>query len=190
MAGEAASSQLPSPFRRVDTRLVHQGHIVSFHIDTFTDPTGERFDRDVVRHPGAASVVPLHDDGTVTMVRQFRAALGRDLLEIPAGKIDVVGESPEATIRRELVEEVGLIAEKVEPLIDLNQSPGFCDEVNHIYVATGLSPTDRSVQGIEEIYMTVERIRLTDVPGLIAAGELTDAKTVIGLLLTLRRLGG
>ncbi len=178
-----------SGFRRVDSRLIHQGHIVSFRVDSFVDPTGERFDRDVVHHPGAASVVALHDDDTVTMVRQFRAALGRNLLEIPAGKIDVEGESPEVTIRRELVEEVGLIAEVIEPLIDLNQSPGFCDEVNHIFLATGLTATERSVQGIEEEHMTVERIPIDDVPDMIMAGEMTDAKTVIGLLLTLRRLG-
>lgn len=185
MSGEAESSA----FERVNSRLVHQGYIVSFHVDTFTDPTGELFDRDVVHHPGAASVVPLHDDGTVTMVRQFRAAIGRDLLEIPAGKIDVPGESPEVTVRRELVEEVGLIAERLEPLIDLNQSPGFCDEVNHIFLATGLTSTERSVQGIEERHMTVERIALDDVAELIASGVLTDAKTVTGLLLTLRHLG-
>jgi 8-oxo-dGTP pyrophosphatase MutT (NUDIX family) len=178
-----------SGFERVGSRLVHAGHIVEFRVDSFVGPNGEEFDRDVIHHPGAASVVPLHDDGTVTLVRQFRAALGRELLEIPAGKLDVEGEPPELTVHRELAEEVGLLAERVELLTSFVQSPGFCDELNHVYLATGLTMTDRSVQGIEEEHMTVHRVPLAEVPDLIATGELIDGKSIVGLMLAIHRLG-
>ena len=168
--------------------MIHAGHVVDFFVETFVSPGGERFDRDVVRHPGAASVVPLHEDGTVTLVRQFRAALGRELLEIPAGKIDVEGESPELTVHRELAEEVGLVAARLVLLSSFVQSPGFCDELNHVFLATGLSETERSVQGVEEEYMTVHRFSLLDVPGLIASGELVDGKSIVGLMIALHQL--
>jgi 8-oxo-dGTP pyrophosphatase MutT (NUDIX family) len=180
---------MASTFERVDSRLVHSGHIVQFYVESFVGPSGERFDRDVIRHPGAASVVPLHDDGTVTLVRQFRAALGRELLEIPAGKIDVEGESPELTVQRELAEEVGLVADRLVLLSSFVQSPGFCDEVNHVFLATGLSETERSVQGVEEEHMTIHRVALRDVPDLIASGELVDGKSIVGLMIALHQLG-
>lgn len=179
---------MASTFERVESRLIHSGHIVQFYVESFVGPDGERFDRDVIRHPGAASVVPLHDDGTVTLVRQFRAALGEELLEIPAGKIDVAGESPELTVHRELAEEVGLVASQLVLLSSFVQSPGFCDEVNHVFLATGLSETQRSVQGIEEEHMTIHRVALLDVPELIASGELVDGKSIVGLMIAFHQL--
>jgi len=174
-------------FRHVDERVVHQGHIVKFVEATFESPTGDRFQRDVVRHPGAAAAVPLHDDGTVTMVRQFRAPHDAFVLELPAGKLDVDGEDPEAAMHRELAEEVGLEAARMERLVSVALSPGFCDEVIHIYLATGLSEVPSSAHGLEEEYMEVERVPLDDVPGMIERGQLVDGKSIIGLLETLRR---
>jgi ADP-ribose pyrophosphatase len=175
-----------SQFEKLDERLVHQGAVVGFWEGRFRGPDGQEFTRDVVKHPGAVSIVPLLDDESVVMVRQFRAALDKLVLEIPAGKLDEVGEPPEDCARRELVEEVGYEAGQLVHLTSFAQSPGFCDEVNHVYLATDLSKTDASTQGIEEEHMTVEVVPLADIPAAIASGEIIDAKTIIGLLLTMR----
>jgi ADP-ribose pyrophosphatase len=176
-----------SGFRRLDERGVHAGHVITLAVGTFEAPDGSTFDRDIVHHPGAVSVVPLHDDGTVTLVRQYRAALDLDLLEIPAGKRDVAGEAPELTAERELAEAVGLRAGRLEPLARFVNSAGCSDELSHVFLATGLTEVGTDLQGVEEQHMTVERIDLTDVPAMIADHRLLDAKTVIGLLLTLQR---
>lgn len=178
-----------SPFRLVGERVVHEGHVISVAVARFAGPDGEEFERDVVHHPGAVSVVPLHADGTVVLVRQYRAAVEGDLLEIPAGKRDVAAEAPELTAHRELAEEVGLAAGRMEKLAEFYNSPGFCDEHSHVFLARDLSEVEASAQGPEERHMTIERVALGDVPGLIAAGRIVDAKTIIGLCLTLQRVG-
>jgi ADP-ribose pyrophosphatase len=175
-------------FRQLDERVVHAGRVVSFHTGTFEAPDGQVVERDIVRHPGAVSAVAVRDDGRVVLVRQYRAALDAELLEIPAGKLDSPGEDHLACVRRELVEEVGLRAERWELLVSIVHSPGFCDEVGHIFLATGLHEVDHDRQGVEEEWMTVEWHPLADAPRLVAEGEITDAKTVVGLLLAHARL--
>ncbi|HVF32448.1 MAG TPA: NUDIX hydrolase [Acidimicrobiales bacterium] len=129
-------------------------------------------------------VVPVVDEGTaVLLVRQYRSSVEMSLLEIPAGLRDVAGEPPIETARRELIEEVGMRAGRVERLCSFHNSPGFCDEVVHVFAAFDLTPCGLDRQGIEEQHMTIERVALDDVAGMIASGALTDAKTVIGLLL-------
>lgn len=150
---------------------------------SFVSPDGVEFTRDVVRHPGAVAVVPLHEDGTVTLVRQFRAPLGHDLLEIPAGLRDVADEDPLDTARRELAEEVGLAADRIERLNAFHNAPGHCDEQIVVYVATGLSSVPDDLQGVEENHMTIERHALGDLVAMIRRGEVTDAKTIIAVLL-------
>jgi ADP-ribose pyrophosphatase len=171
-------------------RSIYRGH--TFHVveADFRSPDGDTFTREVVRHPGAVSVVPLLDDGeTVVCVRQYRAALDELLLEIPAGKLDKAGEDPEACAARELAEEVGLRATNLERLATFVNSAGFCDERSHVYLGTGLAPCGNDLQGIEESHMTVEHVALADVPAMIADGRLTDAKSIIGLTLARARLG-
>jgi ADP-ribose pyrophosphatase len=116
-------------------------------------------------------------------VRQYRAAIDRDLLEIPAGKRDVEGEPPELTARRELEEEVGMRAGRLELLAEFYNSPGFCDEHSYVFLALDLEQSATSAHSPEERHMTVERVALDDVPALIASGELVDAKSIIGLCL-------
>lgn len=180
------------PFRLLGEQVRHQGHIVSMATTTWLDPaTGEEFDRDVVRHPGAVAVVPVLGDGddrTVVLVRQFRTSLGRALLEIPAGLRDVDGEAPEDTARRELVEEAGYVAGRLDLLVELDTAPGFSDEVIPVYLATDLTATERQADGIEERSMTVEHHPLRSVGAMVAAGEVTDAKTVAGLWAAVLRL--
>jgi 8-oxo-dGTP pyrophosphatase MutT (NUDIX family) len=170
-------------FRKLAEREVHRGSLITVGVGRFAAPDGEEFERDVVHHPGAVSVVPLLDDGTVVLVRQYRAAVDRDLLEIPAGKRDVAGEAPELTAHRELAEEIGMQAGRLEQLAEFYNSPGFCDEHSFVFLARDLESCGNSLQGVEEQHMTVEHVALADVPGLIASGELVDAKSIIGLSL-------
>jgi ADP-ribose pyrophosphatase len=178
-----------SGFRHLGDTVVHSGAVITLCRSEFESPDGERFERDVVRHPGAVSVVPVLDDGTVVLVRQYRAALDRMVLEIPAGKRDVADEPLETTAHRELVEEVGLRAGRLERLATFHNSIGFSDEESHVFLGTELSEAPMDRQGIEEAHMEVVRVPLADTPAMIAAGEITDAKTVIGLTLALARVG-
>jgi ADP-ribose pyrophosphatase len=178
-------------FRKLDERVVFDGALITVAEATFEDPSGGRFERDLVHHPGAVSVVPVVEGGqAVLLVRQYRAAVDRVLLEIPAGKRDVDGEAPEVTAARELEEEIGMRARHLEKLAEFFNSPGFCDEHSFVYLATGLEPTETSAQGVEEEHMTVEEVALADVRGLVASGELVDAKSIIGLALAREALAG
>lgn len=176
-------------FAPVHERSIWTGGVISVAEGTFVDPDGNEFTRDIVRHPGAVSVVPLLDDGQVVLVRQYRAACDRELLEIPAGKRDVAGEAPEDTARRELIEEVGRRAGEIDELARFYNSAGFSDEFSYVYLARGLEVVDRDLQGVEERFMAVETVDLASVPALIADHELVDAKTIIGLTLAMRALG-
>lgn len=172
------------PFRRVREREIHKGPLLRYVTVTFAGPDGDEFEREIVEHPGAVSIVPIVDEGTsALLVRQFRAPLGRDLLEIPAGKRDVADEPPETTARRELEEEIGMRAGRLEKLAEFYNSPGFCDEHSFVFMGLDLTPCGLDRQGVEERHMTIEKVALEDVPGLVARGELTDAKSIIGLCL-------
>ena len=172
------------PFRKLAEREVYRGHLITVGQARFAGPDGEEFDRDIVHHPGAVSCVPIVDGTHVIMVRQFRAAIEGDLLEIPAGKRDVAGEAPELTAHRELEEEIGMRAGRMVKLAEFYNSPGFTDE--HSFVFMGLDLTEVGAsdpQGPEEQAMTIERVALADNPELIATGRLTDAKSIIGITL-------
>lgn len=144
--------------------------------------------RDIVRHPGAVCVVPVDGD-EIVFVRQYRAPAHQEMLEIPAGKRDVPGESPEVTAVRELEEEVGLTTDEVVPLARFFNSVGFSDEYSHAFLATDLRPVPHNRQGPEETHMTIERVPLDEVADYVAAGRIEDAKTLIGVLTALRHLG-
>jgi 8-oxo-dGTP pyrophosphatase MutT (NUDIX family) len=172
----------------VSDEVIHRGQVIDVVRSTWLAPDGSEIRRDVVRHPGAVSVVPVLDSGEVVLVRQFRAPLGRRLLEIPAGKRDVEGEPAEVTAERELEEEVGLAAGRLEKLALFHNSVGFSDEESHVFLATELTEVPDDRQGPEEEDMEVVRVPLGDVRTLIASAEITDAKTVIGLLTALERV--
>ncbi len=175
-------------FRRVSEEELLRAWL--FRVDRFDllDPDDRPFDRFVIRHPGAVTIVPVHDDGTVTLVRQYRAAVDALVLEIPAGTRDKEGESPEATARRELAEEAGLEAATWELLVGTWNTPGISDQHTLIYLATGLTPIPSRPDGVEEGFMTVETIHLDDVDALVADGSLKDETTVLGLFMARQRL--
>lgn len=174
-------------FERLGEDHVYAGYAMDVVVGRFRSPDGETFTRDVIRHRGAVGVLPLHDDGTVTLVRQYRAPIDAYMVEIPAGLRDVEGEDPAVTAHRELGEEVGLAADRLELLTVFHNAAGLSDEQVHVYLATGLRPVESDVQGPEERSMTVERMALDDLVAAVEAGTITDAKTVIGSLLTARR---
>jgi len=177
------------PFRAVSEDVVYESSLLRVARSTFLAPDGSEFERDVVHHPGWVAVVPVTDDGQAVCVRQFRSAVETWLLEVPAGIRDVGDEPLELTARRELAEEAGLAAERLELLATIHNSPGFADEQGWLYLATGLSEVPFDRQGVEEHHMEVVTVPLADVPGLIARREVTDAKTVVGLLLAANHFG-
>ncbi|MBO0731068.1 MAG: NUDIX hydrolase [Acidimicrobiaceae bacterium] len=172
-----------SGFRKLTESLVYEGTVVRLARARFEAPDGSVFERDVVHHPGAVVVVPLLDDGRALLVRQYRAAIEQPLLELPAGKRDVAGEPPEVTAARELAEEVGRRPGRLDLLARFYNSPGFSDELSWLFLARDLEEVDHDRQGIEEHAMTLEEVPLAAVPSLIRAGQLIDAKTIIGLTL-------
>jgi len=182
---------MPNPaFRHLGDRLVHRGYIWHVAVSTFESPDGELFERDIIRSPGAVGIVPvLFDDGVpiVVFVRQYRGPLDRYVLEVPAGMRDVPDEPLELTAARELAEEVGLVAGRLDYLSEFYPSAGMTDSVLHLYLATDLSAVERDVHGPEEVHMEVLRIPLAKAVEMVVAGEILDAKTVIGLLLVDRR---
>jgi 8-oxo-dGTP pyrophosphatase MutT (NUDIX family) len=177
-------------FRRLGEDVVHRGYAIEVAVGRYAAPDGHQFTRDVVRHPGAVAVLPLHDDGTVTVVRQYRAPIEQELVEIPAGLRDVDGEDLLVTAERELAEEVGLAARRFEHLGRFHVAAGLTDEVVHLYLATGLHDVAADNQGPEEEAMTIERHSLDDLLAMVGRGEITDAKTIISALLVAQRRPG
>ncbi len=173
------------PEETIARRYVYQGRILNLRVDTVRLPSGRVTTREIVEHRGAVALVPLDEDGHVLMVRQYRKAIERDLLEIPAGTLEP-GESPEACARRELAEETGYQADRLEPLLSFYSSPGFCTEQLHLYLARGLRPA--AVPRPEDERLTLERVPLAQVPALISQGVICDAKSLIGLLALLAGL--
>ena len=174
-------------FTKTGERVLHEGYVITLATATFEGPAGEVMERDVVHHPGAVAVVAV-DGGEVVLVRQYRPVMESEMLEIPAGKLDVPGEDRQAAARRELVEEAGLYARDLVEMGRFHNSIGFCDEETTIFLATDLEPVASEAVSVEESYLTVERVLLDDVEAMIVDGAITDAKTVIGLLQVLRRL--
>jgi len=183
-----------SGYRLVDSKAVARGGFLTFCEETFESPSGDQFVRWIVEHPGAVAAVPVEDgpDGPqVVLVRQWRPVMRDFLLEIPAGKLDVPGEDPDDAMARELAEEIQQEVGRLVKLATFWNSPGFSTELTHVYLALDLSPCDRPEAAKEEEQdMTIERFPLADTGRLVATGQITDAKTIIGLALAERYLAG
>jgi len=178
-------------FEVVGSQVVYDGTLARVRMDRVAMPGGEVAEREIVEHPEAVAVVAVDDHGSVLLVRQYRTALGRHELELPAGLRDVDGEDALATAQRELAEEVTTAAAHWEVLVRFANSGGWTDETTTVYLATGLTqvavPDGFLAQG-EEADLQVVRLPLAEAAARAAAGELTtDAKTLIGLLLADRR---
>ncbi len=184
----AAFEAGPSGFRHLRDDLVHQGAVVGFYDSWFEGPGGEHVRRDVVRHPGAVSAVAV-EDGAIFLVRQYRAPIDRDLWEVPAGKLDMAGEAPEKAIVRELAEEIGREPRSLELLLTFHHSPGFCDELQYIYLATDLTEVPMEADGLEEQHMLIEKVPFDQAVEMALDGTITDGKSIAAVLAAARRLG-
>lgn len=181
-------------FEHLGDQSVYRGYIWEVVVGSFRDPAGEEFTRDIVRSPGAVAVVPLirEPDGShsVVLLRQYRAAFAREIVEVPAGMRDVDGEDPEQTARRELIEETGYDAGSLRLLHRFYPSTGMTDSVLHVFLATDLRHVGRQMHGPEEAHMEVFTVPFADAVGMVVSGEIADAKSTIGLLLADRLVRG
>jgi len=160
-------------------REVYSGKIVKLHVDTTLQESGESTMREVILHPGGVAAIPVLDDGRIVLIRQFRYPLGKYIWEIPAGKLDS-GQTPLDTIARELEEEIGYTAGTLTKACSFYTSPGFCDEVIHLFIARGLRPCVQRLEVGEHI--TPEARTLDECLEMIASGEIMDGKSVLGIL--------
>lgn len=160
------------------TQNVFKGRVLTLNLETIPLPNGASVELEIIRHPGAAAIVPMKDDGTVVLIKQYRHAVGGFIYEIPAGKLHP-GEDPLVCASRELEEEVGYRASSLDLLASIFTAPGFADEVIHIYIGTGLVPGKQQLDH-DEVLEIVE-LPLDKALTLIQDGTIRDAKTIIGL---------
>ena len=167
------------------TNTIYEGRIFDVKIADIRHD-GLEYKREIIVHKGSVVIVPVFDDGTVGMVRQYRYAAGKFLLEIPAGTLKK-GEPLEEGARRELEEEIGVTASGLEKLTEFYVSPGFLTEKMYVFLATGLTATAQALEDDE--ILSVERHKFSDLFEMIRSGEIEDAKTICGLMLAGARLG-
>ena len=171
----------------VASEQVFDGRVVRVFLDDVRLPDGRTARWERVSHPGAVGIVPLLGADTVVMVRQYRHAVRGVLLEIPAGKLDP-GEPPLACAHRELAEEVGMKAGEMLKLAEFYNSPGYSDEYFHLYLARDLSAEKAEPE--EDEFLELERISLGKALGMVSSGAITDAKSIIGLVLAMELTAG
>lgn len=165
--------------------LVKQGRVFRLFSENITLPNGVTVEMEIIRHPGAAAIVPLMDDGTILLLRQYRHAVGGYVWEIPAGTLEP-GEDARRCAWRELTEETGYTAQAIEKLTEITPLPAYSDERIHIYLATGMTEAEQKLD--EDELLFVHRVTLKRAVAMIASGEIQDAKTIAGLLLAAQRM--
>jgi ADP-ribose pyrophosphatase len=168
--------------KSIKSEQIYNGKVVQLRVDTVSLPDGRTKIREIVVHPGAAAIVPLMNEGEgeekeVLLVEQYRKAVESKTLEIPAGTLEE-GESPEDCASRELIEETGFQASKLNKLMEVYPSPGFSSEIIHIFVASGLKKVSNA-----EAELPIRFVRLSELLTKIRKGEIKDGKTVIGVLM-------
>ena len=169
----------------IDSKKVFSGRVFDVSVDTVRE-ADRTYIREVVHHPGSAVILPAFDDGTIGLVRQYRHPAVKYLLELPAGTLNDQ-ERPETGAARELEEELGIVAGRLEKLSEFFVSPGFCEEKMWLYLATELTPTAQRLE--EDELIEIVRLPVDRALQMISDGEIEDAKTIIGLLLAAPRLG-
>lgn len=162
------------------TKRIYQGRVVTLDVDTVTLPNGQTVELEMIHHPGAAAVVPMRDDGKVILIRQYRYAAGGYIYEVPAGKLHA-DEDPKICAMRELEEEIGYVAASLQLLTSILTTPGFTDEVIHIYLGTGLTVGKQALDH-DEVIEIVE-LPLEQAIAQIQDGTIHDGKTIVGLLM-------
>jgi ADP-ribose pyrophosphatase len=170
--------------RRLSSRRIYEGKVLSLDLDEVEEPGDVRTTREVVRHSGSVAVLALQEDGRIVLVRQYRYPVDDALWELPAGRLDE-GESPETAAQRELQEEIGQRARDLRKIAFFYTTPGFCDESMHVFRATGLEASP--AKGDEDERIEVRAFPLSELAAMIDKGEIREGKTLVALLLELRR---
>jgi len=170
------------PEKKLSSQQVYHGRAVNLHVDWVEKPSGRKTTREVVEHSDCVAVVVLDDHDNVLLVRQFRHAVSKFLLEVPAGGIDP-SEEPIDCVRRELQEEIGYLPKKIDRLGGFFSIPGYGTEYLHCYLATDLVPSRLIAEDSEGIELV--RVSSNQIPQLIASGEICDAKSIAALLIFL-----
>jgi len=165
--------------KTLSSRLVYEGRAVKLRVDTVQMADGRETTREIVEHSDCVAIVAVDADGNVLLVNQFRKPVEKELLEIPAGGIDP-GETPETTVRRELREETGYLPRRVEKLGGFYSAPGYCSEYLYLYLATDFIPSPLHAEDTESISLV--RVPIAQIPGLITSGSICDSKSIAGLL--------
>jgi len=178
LAGRHVKHALKMDEKTLNRNYIYRGKIINLRVDTVRLPNRRQASREIVEHPGAVAIVPVLDNGRIVLVKQFRKPVEKALLEIPAGKLEK-DEPAKDCASRELEEETGFRAKHLNLLLSFYPSPGFSDECIHVFKATGLSSGKMEQQSDEFI----ERVLLdpSEILSMIKAGQITDAKTIIGL---------
>lgn len=161
----------------ISTKSIFKGKVIDLQVDTIQLPDGREATREIVRHPGAAAVLALHENKLI-VVEQFRKPLGRTQIEIPAGKLDP-NESPDVAAARELSEETGYVAQHVELLQKFYTSPGFADELLYLYFASEVTQGEQNLDEDEDVI--VKLITMEEADQYILSGDISDAKTILAI---------
>lgn len=166
--------------KTISSEPIFKGHVVALKVDEVELPNGKKAKREIINHPGAVAVIAVTDDNKIILVEQYRKALERSIVEIPAGKIDP-GEAPIKTAHRELEEETGYQAGSMEHVHSFATSPGFADEVIHLYVARDLRKVDKPLAADEDEFVELMTATAEDAEQLMAEGKIYDAKTMLAV---------
>jgi ADP-ribose pyrophosphatase len=169
----------------LSSKTIYNGRVFDIRVDRVREGEVE-YERDIVVHPGSAVIAPVFEDGTVALVRQYRPAAEKELLELAAGTLEP-GESPETCAARELEEEIGVTARRIEKLCEFYVSPGFLTEKMDVYLATEITATSQKLEADE--ILTVERHAFPALLEMVRSGEIEDAKSIIGIMLAATRFG-
>jgi ADP-ribose pyrophosphatase len=172
------------PREQIESQSIFRGAVFEVVRDRLREENGFEIVREIVRHSGGAGCLPLFDDGRIALVKQYRHPARRELLEIPAGKIES-GETPMACAMRELEQEIGFRAGRIEALAEFYSTPGFCEERLYVYLATDLQPVEQNLDHDE--FVEVVYLPFTEAVMMAERGEFEDSKTIIALLLAARR---
>lgn len=162
--------------KTLSSQKIFTGKVISLQVDEVELPDGKTSKREIIKHPGAVAVIAITDDRKIVMVEQYRKAMERSLVEIPAGKLEP-GEEPLKTAKRELEEETGYVCERMEHVISFYTSPGFADELVHVYVAHQLSKKEDAASLDEDEFVEVIELTLEEAQQYIVEEKIYDAKT-------------
>ncbi|GAA0296614.1 ADP-ribose pyrophosphatase [Gracilibacillus halotolerans] len=167
--------------KTLSTQKIFEGRVISVQVDDVELPNGKQSKRELVKHPGAVAIIPITSEGKIVMVKQFRKPLEKEIIEIPAGKLEE-GELPEVTARRELEEETGYTTNKLEYIQSFYTSPGFADEILYVYMTNELKAMTEKASLDEDEFVELMEVKLEEAEQLIKEEKIHDAKTVFAVM--------